>query len=155
MSIESVRNYLSRWGRDGDILEMNLSTATVALAAEALGVIPDRIAKSICLQNGEGAVVVVTAGDARIDNKKFRERFGFKPRMLSPEDALRHTGHAVGGVCPFALPEHVHVYLDKSLSRFETVFPACGSANSAIELNMDELAEYADAIDWVDVCNTI
>ena len=155
MSIESVRNYLSRWGRDGDILEMNLSTATVALAAEALGVIPDRIAKSICLQNGEGAVVVVTAGDARIDNKKFRERFGFKPRMLSPEDALRHTGHAVGGVCPFALPEHVHVYLDKSLSRFETVFPACGSANSAIELNMDELAEYADARDWVDVCNTI
>lgn len=152
MSIEAVRTYLRRWNREGDIREMGESTATVPLAAQALGVIPARIAKSISLQDKDSAMVLVTAGDAKLDNKKFRGQFGFKPKMLSMEDALRFTGHAVGGVCPFALPEGIPVYLDESMRRFETVFPACGSSNSAIELTMDELEEYSAALDWVDVC---
>lgn len=152
MSIETVREHLRQWGREGDILEMADSTATVQLAAQALGVIPARIAKSISLQREDGAMVLVVAGDAKLHNRKFREQFGVKPRMLSAEDALRHTGHAVGGVCPFALPPQVEVYLDVSLQRFETVFPACGSSNSAIELTMEELAQYSGSKGWVDAC---
>ncbi|MCL2067817.1 MAG: YbaK/EbsC family protein [Treponema sp.] len=157
MSIEQVRKYLSRWNREKDIIEMGISTATVELAAAALGVIPARIAKSISLRNGansgaNGAMMVVTAGDNRLDNKKFRTHFGFKPKMLSPNEALEYTGHAIGGVCPFALPEGVDVYLDNSMKRFETIFPACGSGNSAIELTMAELEEYSQCKGWVDVC---
>ena len=158
MSIENVRTYLSRWNRDKDIIEMPISTATVELAASALGVIPARIAKSISLRgagdagNTNAALIVVTAGDMKIDNRKFRERFNIKPRMLSAEEALEHTGHAPGGVCPFALPPEVKVYLDNSMKRFGTVFPACGSGNSAIELTMSELEEYSQSGGWVDVC---
>jgi prolyl-tRNA editing enzyme YbaK/EbsC (Cys-tRNA(Pro) deacylase) len=141
MAIDGVRAYLRRWGRDTDIIEMDVSTATVAEAAAALGVIPARIAKSISLKTGDAAMVVVTAGDMKLDNRKYKDFFGVKAKMLSPEEALAFTGHAVGGVCPFGLPPEVAVYLDLSMRRFETVYPACGSANSAIELTMDELHE--------------
>jgi prolyl-tRNA editing enzyme YbaK/EbsC (Cys-tRNA(Pro) deacylase) len=124
----------------------------VADAAAALGVVPARIAKSISLENGTNAMVVVTAGDMKLDNRKFKDYFSFKARMLSPEEALKHTGHAVGGVCPFGLPEGVAVYLDLSMKRFQTVYPACGSGNSAIELTMDELQEYSKNKAWIDVC---
>jgi len=164
MSVEQVRAYLDRWGKGKDIIEMNISTATVELAAAALGVIPARIAKSMSLRrhaggaSGDeaggrnGALLVVTAGDTKIDNKKFRAHFGFKPKMLTPEEALEHTGHAIGGVCPFALPAGLDVYLDVSMKRFETVFPACGSGNSAIELTPDELEKYSQSKGWLDVC---
>jgi prolyl-tRNA editing enzyme YbaK/EbsC (Cys-tRNA(Pro) deacylase) len=152
MSIEAVKKYLARWGRDGDIIEHESSTATVAEAARSLGVEDARIAKSISLKKNGGAFVLVTAGDVKIDNRKFKEHFGFKATMLSPDDALRLTGHAVGGVCPFALPDGVETYLDISLKRFTTVFPACGNGNSAIELTMDDLNEYSASRAWVDVC---
>jgi prolyl-tRNA editing enzyme YbaK/EbsC (Cys-tRNA(Pro) deacylase) len=159
MSIEAVRQYLSKWGRDKDIIVMEESTATVMLAAAALGVIPARIAKSISLKvERDGipaAMVVATAGDMKLDNRKYKDRFGQKAKMLTPEEALKFTGHAVGGVCPFALPSGIEVYLDLSLQRFQTVYPACGSGNSAIELTMDELSEYSGSRDWVDVCKPI
>ena len=153
MSVEQVRAYLDRWGRGKDVVEMDLSTATVELAAAALGVIPARIAKSISLRDsGSGAMIVVAAGDMKVDNRKFRDRFGFKPRMLSAEEALEFTGHAIGGVCPFALPPAITVYLDDSMKRFTTSFPACGSGNSLIELTLGELEEYSQCSGWVDVC---
>ena len=156
MSIEAVRAYLANWNRDKDIIENPVSTATVAEAAAALGVIPARIAKSISLKNGEAkAMLIVAAGDMKLDNRKYKEHFGFKARMLSPDEALNMTGHAVGGVCPFALPDTVEVYLDVSLKRFETIFPACGSSNSEIELTPDELNEYSQNTEWVDVCKPI
>ena len=156
MSVEEVRAYLDRWDKGKDIIEMNISTATVELAAAALGVIPARIAKSMALRYGDGgALMVVTAGDTKIDNRKFRAHFGFKPKMLTPEEALEHTGHAIGGVCPFALPAGLEVYLDISMRRFQTVFPACGSGNSAIELTPDELEKYSQSKGWLDVCVVI
>jgi prolyl-tRNA editing enzyme YbaK/EbsC (Cys-tRNA(Pro) deacylase) len=155
MSIEQVRVYFRRWGRDRDIIEMDASTATVAEAAAALGVIPARIAKSISLKCGDGAMILVSSGDMKLDNRKYKERFGFKARMLSAVEAFELTGHAVGGVCPFALPPGVAVYLDLSLRRFETLYPACGSGNSAIELSPDELHEYSQSLGWVDVCKPL
>jgi prolyl-tRNA editing enzyme YbaK/EbsC (Cys-tRNA(Pro) deacylase) len=155
MSIEQVRGYLKRWNRDGDIIEMEASTATVLEAANALGVIPARIAKSISLKQGDRAIVIVVAGDVKLDNRKYKDRFGIKARMLTPEEALEFTGHAVGGVCPFGLPPELPVYLDVSMKRFTTVFPACGSGNSAIELTLDELNEYSQNREWVDVCKPI
>jgi prolyl-tRNA editing enzyme YbaK/EbsC (Cys-tRNA(Pro) deacylase) len=155
MSIEQVRGYLKRWNRDTDIIEMEASTATVLEAANALGVIPARIAKSISLKQGDTARVIVVAGDMKLDNRKYKDRFGIKVKMLSPEEALRFTGHAVGGVCPFGLPAGVPVYLDVSLKRFTTVFPACGSGNSAIELTPEELDEYSQNGEWVDLCKDI
>jgi prolyl-tRNA editing enzyme YbaK/EbsC (Cys-tRNA(Pro) deacylase) len=155
MAIELVREYLKRWNRDGDIIEMEASTATVLEAANALGVIPARIAKSISLKQRDAAIVIVVAGDMKLDNRKYKDRFGIKAKMLSPEEALQFTGHAVGGVCPFGLPPGVSVYLDVSLKRFATVFPACGSGNSAIELTLDEFNEYSQNKEWVDVCKPI
>jgi prolyl-tRNA editing enzyme YbaK/EbsC (Cys-tRNA(Pro) deacylase) len=155
MSIEQVRHYFKRWNRDKDIIEMDTSTATVIEAANALDVIPARIAKSISLREGDSAMIIVTAGDMKLNNQKYKERFGMKARMLNPGEALRLTGHAVGGVCPFGLPDGIKVYLDTSLKRFTTVFPACGSGNSAIELTMDELNEYAQNRAWIDVCEAI
>ncbi|MDR0636432.1 MAG: YbaK/EbsC family protein [Treponema sp.] len=155
MSIERVRSYLKLWGRDQDIIELENSTATVLEAAASLGCIPARIAKSIALSHGEAVVVVVIAGDMKLDNRKYKDRFGVKARMLSPEEALRRTGHAIGGVCPFGLPEGVAVYLDSSLKRFDRVFPACGSGNSAIGLTLEELNEYSRNQAWVDVCKPI
>ncbi|MDR3334623.1 MAG: YbaK/EbsC family protein [Treponema sp.] len=155
MSIEDVRSYLKRWQRDRDIIELAASTATVNEAARALGVIPARIAKSISLKQGDGAMVVVIAGDMKLDNRKYKDCFGFKAKMLSVEEALSLTGHAVGGVCPFGLPDGIDVFLDVSMKRFDTVFPACGSSNSAIELTLDELNEYSQSKEWVDVCKSI
>ncbi|MEG1795961.1 MAG: YbaK/EbsC family protein [Clostridium sp.] len=152
MAIDKVREHLKRWGRDSDILEFETSSATVELAAAALQVEPARIGKTISLKNGENAMVVVVAGDAKIDNIKFKNEFGIKAKMLSPEEALEYTGHAVGGVCPFGLKNDLQVFLDVSLKRFETVFPACGSSNSAIKLTCNELEEYSLSNKWVDVC---
>ncbi|MDF2678064.1 MAG: putative regulatory protein [Bacillota bacterium] len=153
MSIENVRNYLKKFNRDKDILEMEESTATVELAAQALKTEEARIAKSLSFKyDDDCAMIVVIAGDAKIDNKKFKEEFGFKAKMLSPEDAYAYTGHAVGGVCPFALPEKVKVFLDDSMKRFNTIFPACGSSNSAIEVTLEELNEYSRNQKWVDIC---
>jgi prolyl-tRNA editing enzyme YbaK/EbsC (Cys-tRNA(Pro) deacylase) len=155
MGIEQVRAYLKQWNRDGDIIEADVSTATVAAAADALGVIPARIAKSISLKQEDGAGIVVIAGDMKLDNRKYKDAFGHKAKMLTPEEALQITGHAVGGVCPFALPSGIKVYLDVSIKRFRTVFPACGSGNSAIELTPEELARYSQSGDWVDVCKPV
>ena len=152
MSINNVRKYLTRFNRENDILEFPVSSATVQLAAETLNVIPARITKTLALKDGDGCMVIAVAGDGKIDNKKFKTEFGFKAKMLSPEETLEMTGHAVGGVCPFALPEGVKAYCDISMKRFDTVFPACGSSNSAIELTCDELFEYSNAVKWIDIC---
>ena len=152
MSIEKVRNYLKQFNKDNDIQEMDESTATVELAAIALGTEEARIAKSLSFYNGDGAMVIVVAGDAKIDNRKFKDYFGFKAKMLSPDDTEKFTGHVIGGVCPFALSENVKVYLDESMKRFETMFPACGSSNSAIELTISELEETSKCNAWIDVC---
>lgn len=151
MSVETVRTYLNAFGRGGDIREFSESSATVELAAKAVGVEPARIAKTLSFENGDGCLLIVAAGDRKIDNAKFKAAFHMKAKMLSPDRALELTGHAVGGVCPFALPEGVSVYLDKSLQRFSTVFPACGSSHSAIELTCGELAEYSRCNSWIDV----
>lgn len=153
MSIEKVRDYLQQYNKASDIVVMEESTATVELAAQALGIQTARIAKSISLQDGDSAMIVVIAGDAKIDNKKFKKIFGFKAKMLSPENTLKITGHAVGGVCPFALPQNIKVFLDESMKRFITVFPACGSSNSVIEVTLSELEEYSQSCKWVDVSN--
>jgi len=152
MSIEKVKEYLKDYGLDERVREFDVSSATVELAAIALGTEGARIAKTISFHNGDSAMLIVCAGDVKIDNAKFRTRFGFKPRMLSFDEALDFTGHAVGGVCPFALPDGINVYLDESLCRFDTVFPAAGSSNSAIELTCDELAEASRSLGWVNVC---
>ncbi|MFB6466938.1 YbaK/EbsC family protein [Cytobacillus sp. Hz8] len=153
MSLESVKEHFSKWNRESDVLEFETSSATVDEAAETIGVIPHRIAKTLSFRGeNEQAILVVTAGDAKIDNKKFREQFGYKARMLTKDEVLEQTGHAIGGVCPFGLKNELAIYLDLSLKRFETVFPACGSTNSAIKLTIAELAEYSSASEWVDVC---
>lgn len=152
MSIENARAYLSKYGKDKDIKELSSSSATVELAAQALGVEPERITKTLAFKDGDGCMLIGIAGDAKIDNKKFKEEFGFKAKMLSPEETLAFTGHAVGGVCSFGVPEDVKSYVDVSLKRFDTVFPACGSGNSAIELTCDEIFSLTKSVKWVDVC---
>lgn len=152
MAIDKVRDYLKRWGRDKDIREFETSSATVELAANALGVAPGRIAKTLSFKTEEGALLVIAAGDARIDNAKFKAQFSQKAKMLTPEEVLKYTGHAIGGVCPFALNQGLPVYSDISMKRFTTVYPACGSSNSAIELTCEELEEYSGSTCWIDVC---
>ena len=152
MSIERVKEYFSKYHMEERIQEFNVSSATVELAAKALGCAPERIAKTLSFLVEGHAILVVAAGDAKIDNHKYKGQFGTKAKMLSPEEVTDLVGHAVGGVCPFAVKEGVEVYLDVSLKRFETVFPACGSANSAIELTIPELEEYSGYVSWVDVC---
>ena len=155
MSIEKVREYLGVYGLAERIKEFECSSATVELAAAALGTEGARIAKSISLSAPDGTcVLVVCAGDMKIDNRKFKDKFVFKPKMLSADDALALTGHAVGGVCPFALPKGVSVYLDESLRRFDLVYPAAGTSSSAVELTPDELYKSSRAIEWVDVCKS-
>lgn len=154
MAIDKVREYLKKWGRDKDILEFDTSSATVEFAAQTLDVEPARIAKTISLKYEEGAMLIVAAGDTKIDNSKFKKEFGFKAKMLTPEEALVFTGHAVGGVCPFGLKNEIPVFLDESLKRFETVYPACGSSNSAIRLTCEELEQYSQNRKWIDVCKT-
>lgn len=152
MAIELVREYFKKWGREEDVLEFNTSSATVELAAQALNVDPARIAKTLSFKSEDGAILVVAAGDAKIDNSKFKGQFGFKAKMLTPEEVYKFTGHEIGGVCPFGLNSRIPVYLDISLKRFKTVFPACGSSNSAIELTCQELEKYSMNEEWVDVC---
>lgn len=152
MSIELVRSYFRPLGREGDILEFEMSSATVELAAQAVGVIPARIAKTLSFLVDDGCVLVVAAGDAKVDNSKYKGIFHTKAKMLSAEQVSAFTGHAIGGVCPFGNPDGVRTYLDVSLQRFGTVFPAAGSSNSAIELTCDELAQYSNSLGWIDVC---
>lgn len=152
MSIEKVREYFRGLGIEDRIREFDVSSATVELAAKALGCPGERIAKTLSFHAGDRVILVVTAGDAKIDNHKYKEEFGIKAKMLKYDEAEALTGHAVGGVCPFAVNESAEVYLDRSLERFDTVFPACGSSNSAIELSIKELESYSGYIKWVDVC---
>ena len=152
MAIEKVKDFFRQYGMEGKVLEFETSSATVELAAQALHCEPCRIAKTLSFMGKEGPLLVVAAGDAKIDNPKFKAQFGTKPKMLKLEANVELIGHAIGGVCPFALNDGVKVYLDESLKRFGTVFPACGSANSAIELTMEELEKYSQAIAWIDVC---
>lgn len=156
MSIEKVRQYLQPYGLENQIREFDSSSATVELAAQALGVEAGRIAKTLSFKSAAGAIIVVTAGDTKIDNAKYKAQFGLKAKMLTAEEALDCTGHAVGGVCPFGVDEtRAEIFLDKSLKRFNTVFPACGSANSAIELTPDKLAAIVPLKSWVDVSKPI
>ena len=153
MTIDAVRSHLKPYGLDAKIMEFPVSSATVDLAAQALKCEPARIAKTLSFKTETGCILLVCAGDVKIDNHKYKEFFGSKAKMLSPEEVLEQTGHAVGGVCPFGLrnPE-IKIYMDISLRRFDSVFPACGSANSAIELTPDELCQYSEALEWIDVC---
>ena len=152
MSLERAREWLKKWDMDKRILEFDTSSATVELAAQAVGCEPARIAKSLSFKIGETPVLIVTAGDRKIDNHKYKETFSAKAKMLTADEAAELVGHAVGGVCPFGVREGVEVYLDESLRRFESVYPACGSANSAIELTMGELEQASGYLEWVDVC---
>ena len=152
MSVEKVRAYFRSVGMEERIMEFSVSSATVELAAQALNCEPQRIAKTLSFMVGEKPVLVVAAGDARIDNPKYKAQFSQKAKMLNFDQAAELIGHAVGGVCPFAVNEGVTVYLDESLKRFTTVFPACGSSNSAIELTIPELEQYSGFAAWVDVC---
>lgn len=152
MAIEKVRAHLAQWNVESRIQELNESSATVELAAQALGCEPERIAKSLSFLVNDGAILIVAAGDAKVDNAKFKAAFGTKAKMLGKDEVLEKIGHEVGGVCPFGVNEGVAIYLDESLKRFTTVFPACGSSNSAIELTISELETYTPYQEWVDVC---
>ena len=152
MSIERVRAFFKARGMEDRVLEFPVSSATVELAAQAVGCEPCRIAKTLSFMVEGGPVLIVAAGDAKIDNHKYKQQFDTKAKMLTPDEAASLVGHAVGGVCPFGVNPGVTVYLDASLKRFETVFPACGSSNSAIELTIPELERYSGYAAWVDVC---
>ena len=152
MSVERVREYLKQWNAEERILEFDVSSATVELAAQALHCAPAHIAKTLSFHLEERVVLIVAAGDARIDNRKYKARFGKKAVMLAAEEAEELVGHAVGGVCPFAVKEGVEVYLDLSLKRFQEVYPACGSSNSAICLTIPEWERFSGYLEWVDVC---
>ncbi len=152
MSIEKVKAYFAGFGMEDRILEFSVSSATVELAAVAVGCEPQRIAKTLSFMVDAQPILIVAAGDAKIDNPKYKAQFHQKAKMLSPQQATELIGHAVGGVCPFAVNEGVTVYLDESLKRFQTVFPACGSSNSAIELTIPELERYSGYVAWIDVC---
>lgn len=155
MSIDKVREYFKTKGMEERIQEFESSSATVALAAKALHCEESRIAKTLSFHIGEKVILIVAAGDAKIDNAKYKAQFGTKAKMLSFEEAEPLIGHAVGGVCPFAVNEGIETYLDLSLKRFDTVFPACGSANSAIELSIQELEQYSGFVTWIDVCKIV
>ena len=154
MAIEKVREYFRQYGMEDKILEFDVSSATVDLAAKAVGVEGARICKTLSFKTPEGGCILIeTAGDGKIDNRKFKDTFGFKAKMLTAEEVVEFTGHAIGGVCAFAIErDDVKAYTDVSLKRFATVFPACGSSNSAIELTCDQLHEYSNAEGWIDVC---
>ena len=152
MAIEQVKDFFKKFNMEEKIMEFDTSSATVELAAQALNVIPARIAKTLAFKKDNSCILIVTSGDVKIDNPKFKSVFEIKAKMPSAEEVLSLTGHAAGGVCPFAVSENIPVYLDISLKRFDTVFPACGSSNSAIELTCDELSRYSDAEKWIDVC---
>lgn len=151
-TIQKVRAYLKTFGIDNKIKEFEASSATVELAAKAVGTDPARIAKTLSFQADDRCLLIVCAGDTKIDNAKYKSCFHTKAKMLAPNEVFTKIGHDIGGVCPFAVNDGVLIYLDQSLRRFETVYPACGSANSAIELSPEEIYRYANASGWVDVC---
>lgn len=156
MSIDKVKSFFTAYGLENRVMEFSVSSATVESAAIAVGTEPARIAKSLTFMSKEGkCIMIVAAGDTKIDNSKFKHKFGTKAKMLTPDEVIAFTGHAIGGVCPFAVPEDVSVYLDEGLKRFPTAFPACGSSNSAIELDCDTLFKLSGAIEWADVCKPI
>ncbi len=155
MAIEKVKEYFRQFGITNRIMEFEGSSATVELAAAALNCQPARIAKTLSFMVNDQPILIVAAGDTKIDNPKYKARFGTKAKMLSPEQAVALVGHAVGGVCPFAVNDGVTVFLDESLKRFQTVFPACGSSNSAVELTIPELERYSHFSAWVDVCKLV
>lgn len=152
MSIKQVKDYFKQYDMDTRIQEFSVSSATVDLAASALGCEPERIAKTLSFLVNEQAILIVTSGDAKVDNKKFKEYFKTKAKMLYPHEVVDLVGHEIGGVCPFAIKNGVSVYLDISLKRFETVYPACGSSNSAIDLTIKQLEKYSGYSQWIDVC---
>lgn len=152
MAIDKVKDYFKQFKIEDRVQELAASSATVELAAEALHCEPKRIAKTLSFKVNDIPILIVTAGDAKIDNSKYKSEFSCKSKMLTPDEAESLIGHSVGGVCPFAINEGVLVYLDDSLKRFETVFPACGSSSSAIELTIPELEKYSNYLRWVDVC---
>lgn len=152
MSIDKVREYFRTFGIDDQILEFDVSSATVELAAQAVGCEPALICKSLSFKIDERTILILAAGDAKVDNKKYKACFGAKAKMLSPDEVVERIGHAIGGVCPFAVNEGVEVYLDDSMKRFEYVYPAAGSSNSAIKLSLSELEKYSNYRKWVDVC---
>jgi prolyl-tRNA editing enzyme YbaK/EbsC (Cys-tRNA(Pro) deacylase) len=153
MSVENVREYLKQWNIEDRILEFDVSSATVELAAIAAGCEPQRIAKTLSFKLSDRSILIVTAGDSKVDNRKYKDHFNKRAKMLTREELLETVGHDIGGVCPFGIKDGVEVYLDNSLKRFTTVFPACGSSNSAIELTIDELEKYSNFKDWIDVCS--
>lgn len=152
MSVDKVKQYFSKYGMESKVLEFDVSSATVELAAAALNCEPGRIAKTLSFLVGDEPILIVSAGDVKIDNSKYKKTFGKKAKMLTSDQVVELIGHAVGGVCPFAIKEGVNVYLDASLKKYETVFPACGSSNSAIELTIPEMEKYSGYKEWVDVC---
>lgn len=152
MAIEKVKAYFRAFNMEEQVVEFAVSSATVELAAAALACAPERIAKSLTFYGEESAILIVTAGDAKVDNQKFKERFNMKAKMLKAEDVEPLIGHGIGGVCPFGVNANVHIYLDISLKRFDVVYPAAGSANSAIALDLEALEVHAKALGWVDVC---
>ena len=154
MSVEKVKSYFKQYGIDDRIQEFDVSSATVELASKALNCKPCRIAKTLSFMVDGSLILIVTAGDMKIDNPRYKAQFGTKAKMLKPDEVTQLIGHSVGGVCPFAVNDGVKVYLDESLKRFQTVFPACGSSNSAIKLTIPELEEYSAYVSWVDICKS-
>ncbi|WP_405321488.1 YbaK/EbsC family protein [Frisingicoccus sp.] len=152
MSIDKVKEYFRNFGMEDQILEFDVSSATVELAAQAVGCEPARICKSLSFKIDERTILILTAGDAKVDNKKYKAFFSAKAKMLAPDEVIERIGHAIGGVCPFAVNEGVEVYLDESMKRFDYVYPAAGSNNSAIKLTLPELEKYSGYKEWVDVC---
>lgn len=155
MAIEKVKEYFKQFGIEDRVQEFTVSSKTVELAAAALNCEPCRIAKTLSFAVGDRVVLIVTSGDSKVDNSKFKSYFGTKAKMLAFDDVENLVGHAVGGVCPFAVNDGVEIYLDESLKRFTTIFPACGSSNSAIELTILELEQYSNSINWIDVCKMV
>lgn len=154
MAIERVKEYFKQYDMEERIIELTESSATVELAAQALGCEPARIAKSLSFMVNDGPILIISAGDVKVDNAKYKARFGTKAKMLTADEVETLIGHAVGGVCPFGINEGATVYLDESLKRFTTVFPACGSGNSAIELTIPEMEKYSGYKEWVDICKS-
>lgn len=155
MSIEKVKEYFKQFGIEKNIKEFEVSSATVELASKALSCEPARIAKSLSFKINENAILILCAGDVKIDNTKYKTKFHIKAKMLTPDEVKDFIGHEIGGVCPFGIKNNVKVYLDISLKRFDTVFPACGSSNSAIELTIKDLEKYSNYLEWIDVCKSV
>ncbi|MBQ3142256.1 MAG: YbaK/EbsC family protein [Bacilli bacterium] len=155
MSLERVKTYLKKYNKEAEIIEFNESTATVEEAARTLNVTNGEIAKTLSFSLTDKYILIVTAGDYKIDNKKYKEKFGQKAQMISREEVEKIIGHDVGGVCPFGINEGIEVYLDESLKKYDYIYPACGTSNSAIKLTVEELYNISNATEFIDVCKVI